>query len=151
MDSLPDIIEVGKDIVRGLWEGIKAMASWIGEKVSGFVGGLVDGVKGVLGIHSPSRVFAGIGQNMALGLGQGFEKQMQSVTAGIQNAIPTPTVDTVYNAAAGMVNGLAAQSAGSPGGSYTINLILQNGQQIASWLLPDLRDAARSNPEVATA
>lgn len=151
LDSLPDIIEVGKDIVRGLWEGIKAMASWIGEKVSGFVGGLVDGVKGVLGIHSPSRVFAGIGQNMALGLGQGFEKQMQSVTAGIQNAIPTPTVDTVYNAAAGMVNGLAAQSAGSPGGSYTINLILQNGQQIASWLLPDLRDAARSNPEVATA
>lgn len=151
LDSLPDIIEVGKDIVRGLWEGIKAMASWIGEKVSGFVGGLVDGVKEVLGIHSPSRVFAGIGQNMALGLGQGFEKQMQSVTAGIQDAIPTPTVDTVYNAAAGMVNGLAAQSAGSPGGSYTINLILQNGQQIASWLLPDLRDAARSNPEVATA
>ena len=150
-DSLPDIIEVGKNIVRGLWEGIKAMASWIGDKVSGFVGGLVDGVKGVLGIHSPSRVFAGIGQNMALGLGQGFEKQMQSVTAGIQDAIPTPTVDTVYNAAAGLVNGLAAQSAGSPGGSYTISLILQNGQQIASWLLPDLRDAARSNPEVATA
>lgn len=151
LDSLPDIIEVGKDIVRGLWEGIKAMASWIGEKVSGFVGGIVDGVKGMLGIHSPSRVFAGIGQNMALGLGQGFEKQMQSVTAGIQDAIPTPTVDTVYNAAAGLVNGLAAQNAGSPGGSYTINLILQNGQQIASWLLPDLRDAARSNPEVATA
>lgn len=150
-EALPDIIEVGKNIVRGLWEGIKAMASWIGDNVSGFVGGLVDGVKGVLGIHSPSRVFAGIGQNMALGLGQGFEKQMQSVTAGIQDAIPTPTVDTVYNAAAGLVNGLAAQSAGSPGGSYTINLILQNGQQIASWLLPDLRDAARSNPEVATA
>ena len=151
LDSLPDIIEVGKDIVRGLWEGIKAMASWIGDKVSGFVGGLVDGVKGVLGIHSPSRVFAGIGQNMALGLGQGFERQMQRVSSGIQDAIPTPTVDTVYNAAAGLVNGLAAQSAGSPGGSYTINLILQNGQQIASWLLPNLRDAARSNPEVATA
>lgn len=151
LDSLPDIIEVGKNIVMGLWEGIKAMASWIGDKVSGFVGGLVDGVKGVLGIHSPSRVFAGIGKNMALGLGQGFERQMQSVTAGIQDAIPTPTVDTVYNAAAGLVNGLAAQSAGSPGGSYTINLILQNGQQIASWLLPDLRDVARSNPEVATA
>lgn len=150
-EAMPDIIDVGKNIVMGLWEGIKAMASWIGEKVSGFVGGIVDGVKGVLGIHSPSKVFAGIGENMALGLGQGFERQMQRVSSGIQDAIPTPTVDTVYNAAAGMVNGLAAQSAGSPGGSYTINLILQNGQQIASWLLPDLRDAARSNPEVATA
>ena len=150
-DALPDIIEVGKNIVRGLWEGIKAMASWIGEKISGFVGGLVDGVKGVLGIHSPSKVFAGIGENMALGLGQGFDRTMQSVGANIQDAIPTPTVDTVYNAAAGLVNGLAAQSAGSPGGSYTINLVLQNGQKIASWLLPDLRNAARNDPEVATA
>lgn len=150
VDSLPDIIEVGKDIVRGVWEGITALGSWLYDKVSGFFGGIVDSVKGMLGIHSPSRVFAGIGQNMALGLGQGFEKQMQSVTAGIQNAIPTPTVDTVYNAAAGMVNGLAAANAGN-GGSYTINLVLQNGAQIASWLLPDIRTAAKNNPEVALA
>mgnify|MGYP002766339309 CR=1 FL=1 len=150
VDSLPDIIEVGRDIVRGVWEGITALGSWLYDKVSGFFGGIVNSVKGMLGIHSPSRVFAGIGKNMALGLGQGFEKQMQSVTAGIQNAIPTPTVDTVYNAAAGMVNGLAAANAGN-GGSYTINLVLQNGAQIASWLLPDIRTASKNNPEVATA
>lgn len=150
-DALPDIIEVGKNIVRGLWEGIKAMASWLKDKVTDFMGGIVNGVKGVLGIHSPSKVFAGIGENMALGLGQGFDRTMQSVGANIQDAIPTPTVDTVYNAAAGLVNGLAAQSAGSPGGNYTINLVLQNGQKIASWLLPDLRNAARNDPEVATA
>lgn len=150
VNSLPDIIEVGKDIVRGVWEGITALGLWLYDKVSGFFSGIVDGVKGILGIHSPSRVFAGIGQNMALGLGQGFERQMQSVTAGIQSAIPTPTVDTVYNAAAGMVNGLAAANAGN-GGSYTINLVLQNGAQIASWLLPDIRTASKNNPEVATA
>ena len=144
-DSLPDIIEVGKNIVRGLWEGIKAMASWIGDKVSGFVGGLVDGVKGVLGIHSPSRVFAGIGQNMALGLGQGFEKQMQSVTAGIQDAIPTPTVDTVYNAAAGMVNGLALAG----GGVYRVEIPLYiNGVEFYRASIDDLRTVQKSNPEV---
>ena len=144
-DSLPDIIEVGKNIVRGLWEGIKAMASWIGDKVSGFVGGLVDGVKGVLGIHSPSRVFAGIGQNMALGLGQGFEKQMQSVTAGIQDAIPTPTVDTVYNAAAGMVNGLALAG----GGVYRVEIPLYiNGVEFYRASIDDLRTVQRANPEV---
>ena len=149
--SVPkQMVEIGKNIVMGLWEGIKAMASWIGDKVSGFVGGIVDSVKGMLGIHSPSRVFAGIGKNMALGLGEGFDKQMQGVSASIQSAIPTPTVDTVYNAAAGMVNGLAAANAGN-GGSYTINLVLQNGAQIASWLLPDIRTASKNNPEVATA
>ena len=144
-DALPDIIEVGKNIVRGLWEGIKAMASWIGEKVSGFVGGLVDGVKGVLGIHSPSRVFAGIGQNMALGLGQGFEKQMQRVSSGIQDAIPTPTVDTVYNAAAGMVNGLAMAG----GGVYRVEIPLYiNGVEFYRASIDDLRTVQRSNPEV---
>ncbi|MFR0798474.1 MAG: hypothetical protein ACLSHJ_06835 [Oscillospiraceae bacterium] len=60
-------------------------------------------------------------------------------------------MDAIYNAAAGMVNGFAAASGESGGGSYTINLVLQNGQQIASWLLPDLRAAARNDPEVATA
>lgn len=144
-DSLPDIIEVGKNIVRGLWEGIKAMASWIGDKVSGFVGGLVDGVKGVLGIHSPSRVFAGIGQNMALGLGQGFERQMQRVSSGIQDAIPTPTVDTVYNAAAGMVNGLALAG----GGVYRVEIPLYiNGVEFYRASIDDLRTVQRANPEV---
>lgn len=149
--SIPEqMVEIGKNIVMGLWEGIKAMASWLKDKVSGFLGGIVDGVKGVLGIHSPSKVFAGIGENMALGLGQGFSNTMRSVGAGIQSAIPTPTVDTVYNAAAGMVNGLAAQSA-APGGTYTVNLVLENGAKIATWLLDPMREAARSNPEVATA
>lgn len=144
-ESIPDIIEVGKNIVQGLWEGIKAMASWIGEKVSGFVGGLVDGVKGVLGIHSPSRVFAGIGQNMALGLGQGFERQMQRVSSGIQDAIPTPTVDTVYNAAAGMVNGLALAG----GGVYRVEIPLYiNGVEFYRASIDDLRTVQRSNPEV---
>lgn len=144
-ESLPDIIEVGKNIVLGLWEGIKAMASWIGEKISGFVGGLVDGVKGVLGIHSPSRVFAGIGQNMALGLGQGFERQMQRVSSGIQDAIPTPTVDTVYNAAAGMVNGLALAG----GGVYRVEIPLYiNGVEFYRASIDDLRTVQRSNPEV---
>lgn len=144
-ESLPDIIEVGKNIVRGLWEGIKAMASWIGDKVKGFVGGVVDGVKGVLGIHSPSRVFAGIGQNMALGLGQGFERQMQRVSSGIQDAIPTPTVDTVYNAAAGMVNGLALAG----GGVYRVEIPLYiNGVEFYRASIDDLRTVQRSNPEV---
>lgn len=145
LDSLPDIIDVGKNIVMGLWEGIKAMASWIGEKVSGFVGGIVDGVKGVLGIHSPSKVFAGIGENMALGLGQGFSNTMRSIGAGIQSAIPTPTVDTVYNAAAGMVNGLALAG----GGVYRVEIPLYiNGVEFYRASIDDLRTVQRANPEV---
>jgi len=83
------IVEIGKNIVQGLWNGINSMTSWIRSKVSDFVGGIVKNVKGLLGIHSPSTVFASIGDNMAIGLGQGFDKSMNKVSEDIQNAIPT--------------------------------------------------------------
>lgn len=83
------IVQVGKNIVTGLWNGISSMVSWIKDKISGFVGGIVSGVKGVLGIKSPSTVFAGIGDNMAEGLGEGFDRTMNKVSGDIQDAIPT--------------------------------------------------------------
>ncbi len=48
------------------------MASWLWDKVKGFFSGIVNGVKSVLGIHSPSTVFAAIGKNMGLGLAEGI-------------------------------------------------------------------------------
>jgi len=92
------VLGVGKSIVEGLWSGISSMASWVKEKVTGFASGIVDGIKGFLGIHSPSTVFAEIGDNMALGLGQGFGNTMKDVTKDIEGSIPTsfdmPTVNT---------------------------------------------------------
>lgn len=81
------ILEVGKNIVRGIWDGIKAMASWIKDKVTGFFSGIVNDVKGVLGIHSPSRVFAGIGKFMAEGLGDGWDSQFSKVKSDIENGL----------------------------------------------------------------
>lgn len=83
------IVEVGKNIVTGLWEGIASMMGWIKEKISGFVGEIVSNVKGVLGIKSPSTVFAGIGTSMSLGLGEGFTKAMNSVKEDMNRSIPT--------------------------------------------------------------
>ncbi len=87
--ALPAVANIGKNIVQGLWEGIKSLAGWIGQKVSGFFSGIVDGAKRLLGIRSPSRVFAGIGENMGLGLGEGFTDTMKSVEKDMQKAIPT--------------------------------------------------------------
>ena len=82
------VVGIGKDIVTGLWDGISSMVTWIKDKVSDFVGGIVGGVKGLLGIKSPSTVFAGIGDNMAVGLGEGFDKAMNKVSDDIEGAIP---------------------------------------------------------------
>lgn len=77
------MVEAGGNLLRGLWEGISGAASWLWEKVSGWASGLIEGVRGVFDIHSPSRVFADIGENLALGLGGGFNNEMDSVTASM--------------------------------------------------------------------
>lgn len=106
--------QVGMHIVEGLWEGIKGMGRWIQNKVSDFFGGIVDSVKGMLGIHSPSTVFAGIGGNMAQGLGLGFGKAMEQVSGDIQNAIPTNfDLNTSVNmGTVGRSSGFSSQSSG---------------------------------------
>ena len=87
ISGIPAIFDVGKNIVEGLWNGIKRMGSWVSGKVKDFFGGIVGGVKDFLGIHSPSKVFAGIGGFMAEGLGEGFDDQFKSVKKDIENSI----------------------------------------------------------------
>ena len=87
ISGIPAISDVGKNIVEGLWNGIKSMGSWVSGKVKDFFGGIVGGVKDFLGIHSPSKVFAGIGGFMAEGLGEGFDDQFKSVKRDIENSM----------------------------------------------------------------
>lgn len=107
--------EIGRDIVRGLWDGINSMASWIKSKVSDFVSGIVKGVKDVLGIRSPSRVFMDIGENLSLGLAEGIK----GARAAVDNAL------------AGLINpqinlGLAGISLSPGSGTITNTFIIQN-------------------------
>ena len=96
--GIPSILEVGKNIARGLWDGIASMIGWLGEKVKNMVNGIVGGVKKVLGINSPSKVFAGIGANMSEGIGEGFTDAMSGIEKDIQGAIPTNfNLDTRLN------------------------------------------------------
>ena len=70
---------IGSNIVKGVWNGISSGWTWLTDKVKSLANSLVDGVKNVLGIHSPSRVFAGIGNFMTQGLEQGWEKGYDGV------------------------------------------------------------------------
>ena len=80
------VASIGSDIVNGVWSGIQNAASWFGDQVSGFFSGIVDGVKSVLGIGSPSKVFAKeIGRWLPPGVAQGFEAAMPSAMKAIQN------------------------------------------------------------------
>ena len=79
------IVSVGESLIKGIWEGIKKAGTWLWDKVSGFFNDLIGDIKDLLGIHSPSTVFAGFGKYMAQGLGIGFGDGMDKATNSMLN------------------------------------------------------------------
>jgi len=77
------LTEVGKDIVQGLINGIKSMAGKAAEAMGKIVQSLPATVKKLLGISSPSKVFASIGENIMLGLSDGLSNTFPDVTKKI--------------------------------------------------------------------
>lgn len=120
------VTQVGKNIVEGLWKGISQMGSWIKEKVKGFFSGIIDSAKNLLGIHSPSTVFAGIGGFMSEGLGIGFEAEMPNINEMIQSEIPTNAeLSTDLNISKNLKTSLDKASKSGKGSSSYGNIVLE--------------------------
>jgi len=89
------LVSVGTNMMQGLIDGAKSMAGKIASAVLAPIKDAVDGVKGFLGIHSPSRLMRSIGvftgQGMAIGL---------TSTAGLvarASGALIPTVPTIQS------------------------------------------------------
>lgn len=74
------LIEIGKNAVEGLWNGVKEAANGLKDKISGFCTGFVNGFKDALGVHSPSTIFAEIGGFLIEGLANGVSSAIDLVT-----------------------------------------------------------------------
>lgn len=109
---------IGKNIVDGIKNGFVNMWNSFKQTVENVFTGLVDGVKSLLGIASPSKVFAGIGGYMAEGLGQGFDKEFSNVKRGIQSKLDFGTM-TFGMSSFGHLPALAG--AGTTNNYYNIN------------------------------
>ena len=84
------VVDIGKNIVKGVWEGISNSIGWLRDKVSGWVSGIMKDIKGFFGIHSPSRVMRDeVGKYLAEGIGVGFEDEMSSVSKQMIDAMPS--------------------------------------------------------------
>lgn len=87
-NGIGSILNVGKNIVTGLWNGISNSLSWIKNKITGWVGNVMNFIKKLFGIHSPSTVMRDeVGKYLAQGLGVGFEDELSSVYSDMQHAI----------------------------------------------------------------
>lgn len=56
-----DLGSAGRAFIQGFVNGVSGLAGWVVDQVCGVFNGVVGAVKALLGIHSPSRVMAGLG------------------------------------------------------------------------------------------
>ena len=101
----PRFYEWGKNLLQGLWNGITSMVDKIVEGMKNIGRRIANGFKSILGINSPSRLFAEYGLNITQGLGVGLDRggaivenategvAMQA-TRGITQSMQSSTVNT---------------------------------------------------------
>lgn len=89
MKALSKFTDIGKNLVSGLWNGIKSAWSNLLSKFTDLCKGLINKIKGIFGIHSPSKVFAQIGEYCAEGFNEGIDDMMDAdaITSNLNKGI----------------------------------------------------------------
>ena len=109
------LFNIGKDMLKGLWDGMKSLGGWIWDKISGFFNKtIVGGIKKLLGIASPSKVFAEMGEYSAEGYLGGFAETMKGANKTLSRVN--------YAGAVGVAGGGNAQPAVQNIGGNTYNV-----------------------------
>lgn len=135
-EFLKGIIEaawnIGKAIVVGIATHLNTLYSTVWNNLKAQLSKLVSSVRKFLGIESPSKVFAEIGKNMALGMGEGFNNEIQGVFDDMKPELNVG-IDKVNNAVqgAGVVGATRTQN-----NTFNINNGLDMGvaMQELNWL-----------------
>ena len=97
IDAIKGVFEgafdIGKNLVEGIWNGIKSAGGWLKDKVGGFFGGIINIGKKVLGIHSPSTVAYDMGENYDIGLANGIVDNLSPINKAMDELEASATRD----------------------------------------------------------
>jgi phage-related protein len=84
------LYSAGRNVIQGMINGVKSMAGSLVSAAKGVVGGAVEGAKSLLGISSPSKVFAQIGRDTGAGFVKGLtgtEAQIKAAATKVSSSI----------------------------------------------------------------
>lgn len=157
--SIPDQMrEVGRNLLMGLWNGIKDKVQWLKDKVSGVVDTIKGWFTGKDGFdeHSPSKwanqVFRYVMEGGGEGLEAGLPRLMadtRKVVDGFKNGLDFGTANVDFaSSGLGRASAATINAAAGNGGQaidLTANLVLPDGRLLASFLFSDLVNFARAN------
>ena len=91
---------IGKNIVLGIWDGIKGAKDWLLNNLKEWCDSIIDAIKGWFGIHSPSTVMRDqVGKYLAQGLEVGFEdeKPFDKIESDISKGLDDINADLSSN------------------------------------------------------
>lgn len=140
--SLPKkIADIGKNIVLGLWNGIKNAWSWLTGKVSDLANSLLSGFKDALGIHSPSRKFKWIGEMCIAGMDEPIEdyNPYDTLNKSIKENAGTMTANFVGSGsyAENMSLGIDYEALGSSFAKAMVGLAVNmDGKRVGTLIAP---------------
>lgn len=77
--------EAGLNLIKGLFSGISNAVSWLYDKLTGWVSNVLNYIKRLFGIASPSKVMAGYGDYLVQGLGKGIEDNENYATDAMKD------------------------------------------------------------------
>lgn len=83
--KLVEVKNIGVNIVKGIWDGILSSVAWLKGKITSWVGDVLSFLKQLFGIASPSKVTAGYGRFLVMGLAEGIEDNIGMATSAWDN------------------------------------------------------------------
>ena len=133
--NLPsELLNIGKNLVTGLWNGINDKLSWVTNKIRGMGSSITSAIKKVFGIHSPSKIWKEqVGSMLALGIGEGFTSEMDNVKEDMAQAANGLTASMSTEVTAYGAQGAAVYEGGGNtynGGAININVYGAEGQSV---------------------
>lgn len=138
------LFQIGADIVTGLWEGIRSGWEAMLEKFHELVALLPDSARKILGIQSPSTVFADLGMQTGRGFSVGLDAS--DIPGSINAALAPPPSPTLGSLTAG-----AFASSGGNRIEINLNFTIEGGgddrrarelaEEVKSIALPAIIDA----------
>jgi phage-related protein len=131
------LYDAGRALIRGFINGIGSMAGELARKARDVALTPVNVVKGVLGIGSPSKVFAALGRDSVAGYVQGFEQAARGMSGVVGMLSPVPTA----GAAAGHWSTTGSRLA--PVQPLQINGPIITNRTLAAELIADITAAGR--------
>lgn len=127
------VIEIGKNLVTGLWKGISEKLNWLKDRIDSFGKGIINKVRSVFQVHSPSVIFQKIGSFLAEGLGLGWADSLVDVQSDMAKSMTGLTGNmTATVTANGSASALAGNSTNYNGSPVTINVYAAEGQDVNS-------------------